>query len=887
MGSQPSEIIRRSENHAQAPRLTPLGAGASVPIAEVRAPHGAARGIVHGTKNTAFAPPRADRLSARGRAVIRRSARSRSTPWRRPWPPTGTSCCVPRRRPRSTIPVPRVFTRSGRSGTIIQLLRLPDGTVKVLVEGKSRAKIDSFLDTEKYFLVEVETIEAPKIDVEENPELAALMRQVQATFENYVKLNKRVPPELAVSVQSIDAPSRLADTIAAHVNFKLSAKQELLESESVRARLEKLYELMQNEIEILQVEKKIRTRVKKQMEKNQKEYYLNEQMAGDPEGAGIARRVQKRAAGARGPHPPEEGQQRGDRAPPPRAQEAPHDESHECGGHGRPQLHRLGARPSVGRAHRGEDRHRGCRSDPGRGPLRPREAQGAHLGVSGRPGPGEEAPRPDPVPGGPAGCGQDLLGQVGRPWHRAQVCPRVTGWCARRGRDPGPPAHVHRCHAGQDHPGHSQGWLVQPGVLARRDRTRCPWTSEEIPRLPCSRSSIPSRTWRSWITSWTWTTTCPTSCSCARPNSLHSIPHALRDRMEIIELTGYTEEDKLKIARQYLVPKQLEANGLGEVEVTITDPALRELIHHYTKEAGVRNLEREIASVCRKLARDYVKDKKKKTTFKVDPKAVQRHLGPRKFRFTRAEERDMVGMTNGLAVTVFGGDLLPAEVTITAGKGKVTLTGKLGEVMQESAQAAVTYVRSRCLTFGLEPDFYEHVDFHIHFPEGAVPKDGPSAGVTMVTSVVSALLGISVRKDVAMTGEINLRGKVLPIGGLKEKVLAGLPIGHQDGPVPQRERKGPPRDPKTRPEGRGHQARGVHRRSVALGPGRPRRGFPERGVAGLPGRRRPHVARRLARGPCRHRAAKQGTAGTTGSRPPLRGRVILGAERPTVARAGR
>jgi ATP-dependent Lon protease len=255
-------------------------------------------------------------------------------------------------------------------------------------------------------------------------------------------------------------------------------------------------------------------------------------------------------------------------------------------------------------------------------------------------------------------------------------------------------------------------------------------------------------------------------------NSLHTIPLPLQDRMEIIELSGYTDEDKLKIARQYLLPKQREVNGLDEVEIAFSDHAVKELIHHYTKEAGVRSLEREIASVLRKVARDYVKEGKKKKSFKIDGKGVQKLLGPRKFRYQRGEESDQIGMTNGLAVTIFGGDLLPAEVTISPGKGKVTLTGKLGEVMQESARAGLTYVRSRCLTFGLDPDFYEHVDFHIHFPEGAVPKDGPSAGVTMVTSVVSALLGVPVRKDVAMTGEINLRGRVLPIGGLKEKILA-------------------------------------------------------------------------------------------------------------------
>ncbi|HRI08627.1 MAG TPA: endopeptidase La, partial [Nannocystaceae bacterium] len=255
-------------------------------------------------------------------------------------------------------------------------------------------------------------------------------------------------------------------------------------------------------------------------------------------------------------------------------------------------------------------------------------------------------------------------------------------------------------------------------------------------------------------------------------NSLHTIPLPLQDRMEIISLAGYTDEEKAKIARQYLIPKQLEANGMNEVEVAFTDSAIREIVDHYTKEAGVRSLERQISSVARKLAVEYIKEGKSKKSYKVDARTVQRLLGPMKYRYNIADTTDQIGMANGLAVTMFGGDLLPAEATITAGKGKLTLTGKLGEVMQESAQAALTYVRARSLVFGLEPDFHEQLDFHIHFPEGAVPKDGPSAGVTIVVALVSALLQQPVRKDVAMTGEINLRGKVLPIGGLKEKVLA-------------------------------------------------------------------------------------------------------------------
>jgi ATP-dependent Lon protease len=255
-------------------------------------------------------------------------------------------------------------------------------------------------------------------------------------------------------------------------------------------------------------------------------------------------------------------------------------------------------------------------------------------------------------------------------------------------------------------------------------------------------------------------------------NSLHTIPLPLQDRMEIIELSGYTDEEKQKIGRQYLIPKQLEANGMTNVELVFTDQAVKELIHHYTKESGVRSLERAVSSVVRKLAREYVKDGKKKKSFKVDVRMVQRLLGAQKYRYNSADAADQIGMTNGLAVTIFGGDLLPAEVTVLPGKGKLTLTGKLGDVMQESAQAAMSYIRSRSDSLGLVRDFQTKVDVHVHFPEGAIPKDGPSAGITRATALASALLRIPARSAIAMTGEITLRGRVLPIGGLKEKILA-------------------------------------------------------------------------------------------------------------------
>ncbi|TPV94445.1 MAG: endopeptidase La [Myxococcales bacterium FL481] len=659
----------------------------------------------------------------------------------------------------------------GTIGTIIQLLRLPDGTVKVLVEGKRRARIKTYLDNPKFLEVEVEIVEPTKADPKKEPEFAALMRSVQATFENYVKLNKRVPPELAVSVQSIDNPSRLADTIAAHINFKLAAKQELLETESVWARLEALYELMQNEIEILQVEKKIRTRVKKQMEKNQKEYYLNEQMQAIQKELGsqdefknelqeleekIRRKKMSKEASER-----LKKELRKLKMMSPMSAEAtvvrnyidtvlalPWSEVTED------KLDIADAEKILDEDHYGLEKPKdrileylavGSLVDKVRGPI---------LCLIGPPGVGKTS------------LAKSVARATGRKFVRMSLG-GVRDEAEIRG---------HR----RTYIGAMPGKIIQG--LRKAGSSNPVFLLDEIDKMSMDFRGDPSAAMLEVLD--------PEQNASfvdhfldldydlsdvlflCTANSRHSIPIPLQDRMEIIELTGYSDDDRIKIAKQYLIPKQRELNGLDGVQTQFTDGALKELVHHYTKEAGVRGLEREISSVLRKIARDYVKGERKRKSFRIDGKLVAKLLGPRKYRFQRGDETDQIGMTNGLAVTMVGGDLLPAEVMVTPGKGKVTLTGKLGEVMQESAQAAVTYVRSRAGVFGLDPDFYEHADFHVHFPEGAVPKDGPSAGVTMVTSLVSALLRVPVRRDVAMTGEINLRGKVLPIGGLKEKVLA-------------------------------------------------------------------------------------------------------------------
>ncbi len=668
-------------------------------------------------------------------------------------------------------PKPEGIHSYGTIGTIIQLLRLPDGTVKVLVEGKTRARIDEYLDTGKFFLVEAEAIDPPKIDPEEDPELSALMRSVQATFENYIKLNKRVPPELAVSVQSIDNPSRLADTIAAHVNFKLIAKQELLETESVRTRLEKLYELMQNEIEILQVEKKIRTRVKKQMEKNQKEYYLNEQMQAIQKELGsqdeFKNELQELEDRIRRKKMTKEASERLKRElkklkmMSPMSAEATVVRNYIDTVLGLPWTERTDDKTDIEEAERilDEDHY---------GLEKPKMRIVEYLAVQALV---KKIRGPILCLVGPPGVGKTSLAKsVARATNRKFVRVSLGGV-----RDEAEIRGHRRTYIGA-----MPGKLIQG--IRRAGSTNPVFLLDEIDKMSMDFRGDPSAAMLEVLD--------PEQnvafvdhfldldydlsevLFICTANSLHTIPLPLRDRMEIIELSGYTDEDKLKIAKQYLVPKQTELNGLEGVDINFSDSAVRELIHHYTKEAGVRSLEREVAAVLRKLAREHVKDTKKKKSFKVDGKTVQKLLGPQKFRFNRAESHDMIGMANGLAYTPLGGDLLPVETTITSGKGKVTLTGHLGDVIKESATAAVTYVRARSLVLGLDPDFYEHVDFHLHFPEGAVPKDGPSAGVTIVTSLVSALLYAPVRKDVAMTGEINLRGKVMPIGGLKEKVLA-------------------------------------------------------------------------------------------------------------------
>ncbi len=672
------------------------------------------------------------------------------------------------KKAKTNEPTPEDIFAVGTLGVIIQLLRLPDGTVKVLVEGKKRARINRFTQSEGFFQVEAEEI--PE-QLEKTVELEALMRSIHATFENYVKLNKRIPPEMLISVQTIDDPARLADTIVAHLSLKLNDKQQILETDSPAKRLEKLYELMQAEIEILQVEKKIRTRVKKQMEKTQKEYYLNEQMQAIQKELGerdeFKNEIQELEEKIKNKKMSKEAQLKVRKElkklkmMSPMSAEATVVRNYIDWVLSLPWEDKTQDKLDVAEAERIlEEDHYGLKK------IKERILE--YLAVQALV---KKLKGPILCLVGPPGVGKTSLAKsVARSTGRRFVRLSLGGV-----RDEAEIRGHRRTYIGA-----LPGKIIQS--LKKAGSNNPVFLLDEVDKMSTDFRGDPSaallevldpeqnNTFNDHYLDLDYDLSDVMFITTA--NSLHSIPSPLQDRMEIIQLPGYTEWEKLSIAEKYLLPKQKEANGINDVEVDFGEDPIRHIIHHYTKEAGVRNLEREIANVCRKIAKDVVKKGKDGTRYKITAKNLAKYLGVQRYRYSKKEEQDDIGLCNGLAVTMHGGDLLATEVSVMPGKGKLVLTGKLGEVMQESAQAAMSYVRSRAESFGLDREFYQKVDIHVHFPEGAIPKDGPSAGITMCTALVSALLRIPVRRDVAMTGEITLRGRVLPIGGLKEKILA-------------------------------------------------------------------------------------------------------------------
>jgi ATP-dependent Lon protease len=655
----------------------------------------------------------------------------------------------------------------GTLANILQLLKLPDGTVKVLVEGGERARITEFVDIDEYFTARLESLsDTLDLDVRETE---VLMRSATNLFDQYVKLNKKVPPEVLTSLSSIDDPSRLADTIAAHMSLKLDEKQHVLEMPNVRERLEHLMGLMEGENDILQMEKRIRGRVKRQMEKNQREYYLNEQMKaiqkelGDMDDApneieDLTKKIE--TAGmtkeAKGKATAELNKLK---LMSPMSAEATVVRNYIDTLVGLPWKKRTKIRNDIPSAEE-------VLNDDHYGLEKVKERILEYLAVQQRV---RKLKGPILCLVGPPGVGKTSLGQsIARATNR-----KFTRMALGGVRDE---AEIR---------GHRRTYIgALPGKIINnlsKVKTRNPlFLLDEIDKMAMDFRGDPAsallevldpeqnHTFNDHYLEVDFDLS--EVMFVATANTLN-IPPPLLDRMEVIRLSGYTEDEKVNIAERYLVPKQMENNGLKPDELVIRESTLRDIVRYYTREAGVRNLEREIAKICRKVVKEILL-KQPKGTITVTPKKLDDYLGVQRYRYGRADEHDQVGQVTGLAWTEVGGELLHIEAALMPGKGRLSHTGQLGEVMQESIQAAMTVVRSRADSLGLEEDFHQKCDVHIHVPEGATPKDGPSAGVGMCTSLVSALTRIPVRADVAMTGEITLRGEVLPIGGLKEKLLA-------------------------------------------------------------------------------------------------------------------
>ncbi|MFE0753405.1 endopeptidase La [Inquilinus sp. NPDC058860] len=675
-------------------------------------------------------------------------------------------------------PSPEEIFDVGTIGTVLQLLKLPDGTVKVLVEGVKRARIVRYADNPEFFQAQVEPLEEVTADPQE---VEALGRAAVAQFEQYIKLNKKIPPEVLVSVNQIEDGAKLADTIAAHLSLKIPEKQQILEIASITERLEKVYGFMEGEIGVLQVEKRIRSRVKRQMEKTQREYYLNEQLKaiqkelgegedGRDEAAELEERINKVKL-TKEARDKAMAELKKLRSMSPMSAEATVVRNYLDWMLSIPWKQRTRIKKDLLHAEQVlNDDHYGLEKVKERVleylavQQRTNKIRGSILCLVGPPGVGKTS------------LGKSIAKATGRNFVRMSLG-GVRDEAEIRG---------HR----RTYIGSMPGKVIQGMKKAKSSNPL--FLLDEIDKLGADYRGDPSSALLEVLDPEQNATfndhylevdyDLSDVMFICTANSLR-MPQPLMDRMEIIRIPGYTEDEKIEIAKRHLIQKQAEANGLKKGEWTLTDEALRDLIRYYTREAGVRSLEREIAGLARKAVREILSTDVKKIVVK--PEDLDKYAGVRKFRYGEAELEDMVGVVTGLAWTEVGGEILSIEAVPVPGRGRVVATGKLGDVMKESVQAAESFAKARAVSFGIKPTLFGKRDIHVHVPEGATPKDGPSAGVAMVTAIVSALTGNPVRRDVAMTGEVTLRGRVLPIGGLKEKLLAAVRAGIKTVIIPK------------------------------------------------------------------------------------------------------
>jgi ATP-dependent Lon protease len=692
---------------------------------------------------------------------------------------------VTQRDPKTDDPLADELYDLGTLGKVVQMLKLPDGTVKVLVEGGVRARLIDLEYTDECIFTSL--LQLPDLE-SDSPEQEALMRSVNSTFEVYANLSKKIPAEMVTSIAGVEEPGRFSDTIIAHLTVPIADKQEILEEMDPLQRLEKLLSLMEREVEILQIEKKIRNRVKSQMERSQKEYYLNEQMRAIQKELGEKdefkqelRELEEKIEKSRMSREATEkaaAELRKLKMMSPMSAEATVVRNYIDWLVALPwkkgtkdQIDLIKAEEILEEDHYGLDKVKERILEYLAVQALVKKIKGPILCLVGPPGVGKTS------------LGRSVARAMGRKFVRVSLG-GVRDEAEIRG---------HR----RTYIGAMPGKVIQ-GL--RKVAVRNPvFLLDEVDKMSTDFRGDPSSALLEVLDPEQNNTfsdhfldvdyDLSSVMFIATANTLQSIPGPLRDRMEVIRIEGYTEEEKVHIAERYLLPKQLETHGLKQGQVKFSEAALLEIVRRYTREAGVRNLEREIANVFRKIAREVVKAGQLGKRFLVGAPQIKKYLGVPRYSFGVREAEHRVGLVNGLAWTEVGGELLNVEVTILPGKGNLTITGKLGEVMRESAQAALSYVRSRWLELGLKEDFYSHIEIHIHVPEGAIPKDGPSAGITMATAIASALTGLAVDQGLAMTGEITLRGRILAIGGLKEKLLAAKRAGIHRVLIPKENEK--------------------------------------------------------------------------------------------------